>query len=146
MTLLVDANVLSEATKPEPDPGVVDWLLRHEREITVDPIILGEIRFGILLLPAGKRRRRLERWFEKGIERLHCLPWEASTGLRWARLLADLRASGRSMPIKDSLIAATALTHGLTVVTRNRSDFEKAGVEIVDPFGPGQSDDLASNL
>ena len=134
MTLLVDANVLSEATKPEPDLGVVEWLSRHEREIAVDPIILGEIRFGILQLPAGKRRRRLERWFSEGVERLHCLPWEAATGLRWARLLAELRASGRSMPIKDSMIAATALTHGIAVATRNRSDFEKAGVEIVDPF------------
>jgi predicted nucleic acid-binding protein len=135
VTFLVDANVLSEATRPEPDPGVLEWLTRHEREIAVDPIILGEIRFGIFLLPAGKRRARLERWFQEGVERIHCLAWEAATGLRWARLLADLRAMGRSMPIKDSLIAATALVHGLAVVTRNRRDFEPAGVEIVDPFG-----------
>lgn len=134
MTFLVDANVLSEATKPEPEPRVLEWLARHEREIAVDPVILGEIRFGILLLPIGKRRARLERWFQDGVERVHCLPWETATGLRWAELLAELRASGRSMPIKDSLIAATALVHGLAVVTRNRSDFEKAGVEIVDPF------------
>jgi predicted nucleic acid-binding protein len=131
---LVDANVLSEATKPEPDPRVLAWLANHEREIAVDPFILGEIRFGILLLPAGQRRARLERGFQGGVERLHCLGWDAATGLRWARLLADLRTSGRSMPIKDSLIAATALVHGLTVVTRNRRDFEKAGAEIVDPF------------
>jgi len=134
MTVLVDANVLSEATKPEPDPAVIDWLRRNEREIAVDPIILGEIRFGILLLPRGKRRTRLERWFDEGIRRIHCLSWEASTGLRWAQLLADLRASGRAMPIKDSLIAATALAHGLKVVTRNRRDFENAGVQAVDPF------------
>ena len=134
MTFLVDANVLSEATRPEPDPRVLAWLARHEREIAVDPIILGEIRFGIVLLPAGKRRARLERWFEDGIERIHCLAWEAATGLRWAQLLADLRASGRSMPIKDSLIAATALVHGLPVATLNRRDFEKAGIEIIDPF------------
>ena len=134
MTFLVDANVLSEATKPEPDPRVVSWLVRHEREIAVDPVILGEIRFGILLLPKGKRRSRLERWFQDGVERIHCLPWDAATGLRWAQLLADLCASGRSMPIKDSLIAATALVHDLAVVTRNRSDFEKAGVEILNPF------------
>jgi predicted nucleic acid-binding protein len=135
VTFLVDANVLSEATKPEPDPRVLAWLARHEREIAVDPIILGEIRFGIFLLPAGKRRTRLERWFEEGVERIHCLGWEAATGLRWARLLAELRTSGRSMPIKDSMIAATALLHALAVVTLNRRDFEKAGVEIVDPFG-----------
>ncbi|HYN20029.1 MAG TPA: PIN domain-containing protein [Thermoanaerobaculia bacterium] len=134
MTFLVDANVLSEATKPEPDPRVVDWLARHEREIAVDPVILGEILFGILLLPNGKRRARLERWFKDGIERIHCLAWDAATGLRWAQLLAELRTRGRSMPIKDSLIAATALVHGFAVVTRNRSDFEKAGVQIIDPF------------
>lgn len=134
MTVLVDANVLSEATNPRPQLGVLEWLARHEQEIAVDPIILGEIRFGILLLPAGKRRSRLERWFQDGVERIHCLPWEAATGLRWARLLADLRASGRSMPIKDSLIAATALVHGLPLATRNRRDFEPAGIEIIDPF------------
>lgn len=134
MTVLVDANVLSEAARPEPDPRVLAWLARHEPEIAVDPVILGEIRFGILLLPIGKRRARLEQWFHDGIQRIYCLPWEAATGLRWARLLAELRAGGRSMPIKDSLIAATALTHGLAIATRNRRDFAPAGVEIVDPF------------
>jgi hypothetical protein len=131
---LVDATVLSEATKPDPDARVLDWLRRYEPEIVVDPVVLGEIRFGILLLPAGKRRRRLEEWFQEGIERIHCIAWEAATGLRWAELVARLRADGRSMPIKDSMIAATALVHGLAVVTRNRKDFEKAGVEVVDPF------------
>lgn len=134
MTYLVDANVLSEATKPDPSPRVLDWLERNEREIAVDPIILGELRFGILLLPRGKRRARLERWFARGVERVECIPWEAATGLRWAQLLADLRKAGRSMPVKDSLIAATALAHRLTVATRNRSDFEQAGAKVVDPF------------
>jgi toxin FitB len=134
MTYLVDANVLSEATRPDPDPRVLQWLARHEREIAVDPVILGEILFGILQLPPGKRRSRLEQWFEAGVEAIHCLPWDAAAGLRWARLLADLRARGRSMPIKDSLIAVTALTHGLAVVTRNRRDFANADVEVIDPF------------
>jgi predicted nucleic acid-binding protein len=131
---LVDANVLSEPTKPAPDARVVEWLKRNEGEIAVDPVILGEIRFGILLLPVGKRRRRLERWFEEGVAKAVCLPWDAAAGYRWAELLARLRVSGQSMPIKDSLIAATALVHGLTVVTRNRRDFKKAGVKVVDPF------------
>ena len=134
MTFLVDANVLSEATRPEPDPRVLAWLARHEREIAVDPVILGEIRFGILLLPVGKRRVRLERWFEEGIEHIYCIAWEAATGLRWAQLLADLRVRGRSMQIKDSLIAATALAHSLPLATLNRRHFEESGVEIVDPY------------
>jgi toxin FitB len=130
---LVDANVLSEATKPKPDKRVTEWLGLHEPELAVDPIILGEIRFGILLLARGRRRSRLERWFEEGVQRLQCIPWDASTGLRWAELLATLRAQGRAMPIKDSLIAATALAHDLAVVTLNRRDFDAAGVSIVDP-------------
>jgi toxin FitB len=134
MRYLVDANVLSEPTKPEPNPAVVGWLRQHEREIAVDPIILGEVRFGILLLSKGRRRRRLEQWFDAGVGRLHCLPWEAQTGLRWAQLLAHLRATGRAMPIKDSMIAATALVYGLTVVTRDLPDFANAGVRLLDPF------------
>ena len=136
MRFLVDANVLSEPTKAVPEPNVVEWLRQHERDLAIDPIILGEVRFGILLLPRGKKRRRLERWFDAGVRKLYCLPWEAESGLRWTELLASLRASGRAMPIKDSLIAVTALVHGLTIVTRNRADFEKAGVKVVNPFGP----------
>lgn len=134
MTVLVDANVLSEATRPEPDPRILAWLVRHEREIAIDPIILGEIRFGILLLPAGRRRTRLERWFEEGVQRIYCIGWEAATGLRWARLIAELRARGRAMQVKDSLIAATALLHGVPLATLNRRHFEESGVEIVDPY------------
>jgi toxin FitB len=135
---LVDANVLSEATKPKPDGRLTEWLGLHEPELAVDPIILGEIRFGILLLARGRRRSRLESWFEEGVQRLQCIPWDASTGLRWAELLVTLRAQGRTMPIKDSLIAATALAHDLAVVTLNRLDFDAAGVSIVEPWSePG---------
>ena len=134
MRYLVDANVLSEATKPLPNGRVVDWLRRNEREIAIDPIILGEIRFGILLLPAGRRRVRLEHWFHDGVQRILCLAWESETGMRWAKLVAMLRASGTAMPIRDSLIAATALVHGLIVATRNQTDFKKAGVGIINPF------------
>jgi predicted nucleic acid-binding protein len=131
---LVDANVLSEATRPQPNPAVLAWLRRHERAMAVDPIILGEIRFGILLLSHGRRRARLERWFDEGVLRLQCVPWEHDVGLRWAELLAALRKAGRAMPVKDSLIAATALARGLTVATRNVADFERAGCRVVDPF------------
>jgi predicted nucleic acid-binding protein len=131
---LVDANVLSEPTKPQPITQVIDWLRVNERQLVVDPIVLGEIRFGIHIMRASARRRQLEHWFTEGIEKIQCLPWQAATGLRWAKLLADLRVAGRAMPIKDSLIAATALFHDLTMVTRNTRDFVNAGLKVLDPF------------
>ena len=134
MTYLVDANVLSEVTRPAPDARVVAWLREHEAELAVDPVIVGEIQFGILLLPKGARRARLQAWFDQGVGRLRGLAWNAASGLQWAQLLARLRRGGRAMPIKDSLIAATALTHGLTVATRNVADFKRAGVRVTNPF------------
>ena len=134
MKYLVDANVLSEATKPDPDPQVVEWLRQHERNLAVNPVILGEVRFGILLLGKGKRRKRLEEWFARGVRTIHCLPWDSETGLRWAQLLAALRSQGKAMPIKDSLIAATALCYGLHLATRNEKDFAATGVGLVNPF------------
>jgi predicted nucleic acid-binding protein len=97
-------------------------------------MIIGEIQYGVLLLPNGRRKRRLQQWFDGGIRRIHCIPWEVVSGLRWAELLADLRSKGRTMPIKDSLIATTALLHGLTVATRNIADFAPAGVKLCNPF------------
>ena len=134
MIYLVDVNVLSEPTKAKPAAKAIDWLRQNELDLVVDPIILGEVRFRILLLPAGKRRRRLETWFNDVVANITCLPWSAETGLRWAKLLADLRSAGKAMPIKDSLIAATALVHGLTIATRNQADFRVAGVKLFDPF------------
>lgn len=134
MPFLVDSNVLSEATKPEPDEGVVAWLNDNEEEIVVDPIVLGELRTGILCLPSGARRKRLEEWFQRVSTSLHCLSWDFETGMRWAQLLADLRKAGKSMPLKDSLIAASALQNKLTVATRNERDFRKAGVRVLNPF------------
>ena len=69
--------------------------------------------------PKGKKRDALERWFDAGVHRIHCLAWDADTGMRWAALLA----TGKAIPIKDSLIAATAITHGLIIATRNDADF-----------------------
>ena len=134
MKYLVDANVLSEPTRIGPNRTVVEWLRNNERDITIDPIILGEIRFGINLLPPGKRRGILENWFDKGIARVQCLNWDSVVGLRWAHLLADLRKTGSAMQINDSMIAASALANELIVATRNVKNFEKAGVEVVNPF------------
>jgi len=134
VTYLVDANVLSELTKRTPDPRVVGWLRDNERRLAVDPIILGELRFGILVLAAGRRRQQLERWFDDIRRRVQCVPWDTDTGLRWAALLARLRGLGKPMQVKDSLIAATALVHGFVLATRNTRDFAASGVEMVNPF------------
>ena len=88
----------------------------------------------VLILPKGRKRAALERWCNSGVGVLYCLPWDADTGLKWAELLARLRKTGNTMPIKDSLIAATAMVHSLAVATRNRIDFAKAGVHVVDLF------------
>ena len=134
MTFLVDANVLCEPTKPAPNRRVVEWLAANEGSIVVDAVILGEVYAGILALPSGRRRQRLERWFEAVVGALECLPWDGVVGLRWARLVVDLGKRGTPLPVLDSLIAATALAHGLTIATRNRRDFDKTGVLVVNPF------------
>ncbi len=134
MIYLVDTNVLSELTKPAPDLRVVQWLRRHELDLVVNPVILGEIEFGILSLPTSRRRTLLESWFVRVIQTLEVIDFDKSAAAAWARLLAKLKIQGLAMPIKDSLIAATAIAHGLNVATRNTSDFKNSGVTLVNPF------------
>jgi predicted nucleic acid-binding protein len=134
MTYLVDANVLSEASKSTQHARVVEWMATHEQELVVDSIIVGEILAGILYLPRGRKRAKLEEWFESVVETIECLPWTSSIARRWARLVAELRTKGLAMPALDGMIAATALEHDLTVATRNTRDFRKAGVRVFDPF------------
>ena len=134
MKYLVDANVLSEPTKMAPAARVIDWLRKHERDLLVDSIILGELCIGVRTLPAGRKRTRLEQWFEALAEAIECLPWDAAVGRRWAQLVVDLRRKGHPLPLLDGMIAATALTHGLTLATRNVLDFRKTGAKVVDPF------------
>jgi predicted nucleic acid-binding protein len=134
MEFLIDSNVLSETLKPEPDPIVIDWLRMHESKLAVDPMVIGEIRFGILRLAQGKKRRSMELWFDAVVARIQCVGWGAEFGHRWAELVVTLRAKGKAMPLQDSFIATTALFHNLTVVTRNPADFANCGVRVVNPF------------
>ena len=136
MKFLVDANVLSEATKPQPDANVVAWLAHHETELAINPIILGELRFGILSLPKSKRRSGLLEWLDTGVRYMAMLDLDAETAGHWAQPLANLRLKGRAMPVKDSLIAATALQFSLPIATRNTKDFAFANVRVVNPFSP----------
>jgi predicted nucleic acid-binding protein len=124
---------VSEATRQEPNRQVISWLISNELACAVNLIILGEIEFGILSLPSGKRRKNLQAWFRDAVRAFHVLEIDAATGAEWALLLAELRRKGRAMPVKDSLIAATARQHKLTVATRNVVDYKFAGVDLVNP-------------
>jgi predicted nucleic acid-binding protein len=134
MIYLVDANVLSEPTKQVADSKVVAWLDANESNLIVDSIIIGELRIGILALPRGRKRERLEQWYETVIETIECLPWDAMISRRWAALVVELRRAGETVPLLDGMIAATALQHDLVVATRNTRDFEKTGVKTLNPF------------
>ena len=134
MKFLVDANVLSEVTRLAPSPSVVDWLRKYEPDMVVTPIVLGEIQYGIGLTTSSRKRQDLQRWLEEGLRRLRVLDLDSGTASTWATLLVRLKKKGTTMPVKDSLIAASALQHQLTIVTRNTADFQNAGVPLIDPF------------
>lgn len=134
MTYLVDANVLSEPTKPVPNNKVIDWLTANEGNLVVDSIIVGELYVGILALPRGRKRTQLEQWFGDVVQTIDCLPWDATISRQWAKLVVDLKQKGDKLPLLDSMIAATALQHGFTVATRNTRDFNKTGVQVLNPF------------
>jgi predicted nucleic acid-binding protein len=134
MTFLVDANVLSEPTRPSPDPKALAWLGVNERNLVLDSIVLGELYLGVVSLPAGRRRASLEHWFEALAKTIECIPWDAAVGRQWAKLVVALKKKGKPVPLLDGMIAATALEHDLIVATRNVEDFRETGVKLVNPF------------
>lgn len=134
MTFLVDANVLSEPSKPRPSASALAWLQAHEADLAVNPIILGELEYGVLSLQDGRRRDALFEWLSNTTAYLQILEIDEETAHVWATILTDLRRLGRAMPIKDSLIAATALQHQIPVVTRNVNDYQNVAVSLINPF------------
>jgi toxin FitB len=135
---LLDTNVLSEAARPEPDPGVVDWLDRRPiLDLAISVLTLGEIRKGVDLMEGGRRRRRLRDWLETSLPEQfegRVLPIDRATALEWGRLTARGRRDGRELHVVDGLLLATAAAHRLVLVTRNERDCRDRGVEILNPW------------
>jgi toxin FitB len=138
---LIDTNVLSEYNRPGgPNAGVKRWLETTVRELQhVSVITLAEIQKGIELLDEGKRRTQLEQWLAQDLETWfsgRVLYVDREVSRRWASLVAQAARRGRPLPTVDSLIAATALAHDLTIVTRNVRDFEGTGAATLNPWLP----------
>jgi hypothetical protein len=135
VSYLVDTNVVAELVRREPDPRVVAWFREvPDAALHLSVLTLGELRKGVESLAETRRREQLRVWLENDLaewfgERL--LPISAAVADRWGRLLAQ---AARPMPAIDSLIAATAIHHGLRMVTRNEKDFDFPGLEVVNPW------------
>lgn len=135
MTYLIDTNVLSELRRREPNAGVVEWFSqRPATTLFVSVLTLGEIRKGIDMLQDSDRKFALLDWLEVDLPSFfigRMLAVDVSVADRWGRLIAQ---AGRPTPAIDSLLAATAIHHGLKLVTRNARDFEFAGLEVINPW------------
>ncbi len=138
MSFLLDTNVVSEWTKPLPNPGVIEWLAKVDEDaVFLSVVTFAELRHGIERLPAGARRRRLDDWLRSELP----LRFEGRIVLvdgavadEWGRLVARHDARGRPIQAMDALIAATAQVHGLTLVTRNASDFQTSVKTVLNPW------------
>jgi len=137
VSYLLDTNVVSERTRPQPDDNVRRWLRTHRvSETYLSVITLAELEQGILRLGETRRAGELQS-FLANIERQfqgRILPVDCRVAHAWATLTAGALREGKVLGYADSLIAATAQAHDLTVVTRNTSDFAAAGVELVNPW------------
>lgn len=132
---LLDTCVLSEPTKKHPNAKVLEWLeSQNEDDLYLSVLTLGEIRHGVERLLAENKRRKLELWMERDIQERFAgriLPVDATVALTWGRMLA---VASRPLPAVDSLIAATAIAHSLTIVSRNTRDLTDTGAVIFDPW------------
>ena len=135
---LLDTNVPSEFSRDRPEPRVVQWLKAQSAPtLFLSAVTIGEIRKGLIVLPQGRRRTELEAWFHTEL-----LNWFSNRILPVTHLIADRRGvldgqcqlKGTPLNTADGMIAATALEHNLTVVTRNVKDFAGLGVAIFNPW------------
>ena len=134
---LVDTNVVSEPSRSRPNAGVVAWLKgADERRLFLSVITVGELCRGIERVRDLQRRATLERLLAalRASFASRTLTVDEAVAERWGRLTAVLAATGKPLPAIDALIAATALVHDLTIVTRNDRDFERSGASVLNPF------------
>jgi toxin FitB len=134
MNYLSDTCALSEFLKKTPDEKVIEWFENQiEDSLFISVLTIGEINKGISKLPPSKRKTELETWLESILFRYdkRILPISLNIATRWGNLLGELEPKGRVLPIIDSLIAATALEHDLTIITRNESDFADTGAKVL---------------
>jgi predicted nucleic acid-binding protein len=135
---LLDTNIPSELTKPQPASSVTTWVdAQDDASLYLSVVSVGELRRGITVLPRGKRRTQLEQWLEQHLLPLFAgriLPITQSVGNRWGVLGGECQLRGRPLTVADGMIAATALEHGLTLVTRNVKDFAGLGVVLLNPW------------
>ncbi len=135
---LLDTNCISEVVSIKPDPRVLAWLdASDERTLYLSALTLGEIRKGIASLAEGKRRSQLEVWLEIDLRNRfegRILPVDDAVAERWGVLAGEMKRKGTPIPTVDAMIAATALHHGLTVVSRNVEDFKNAEVSLFNPW------------
>ena len=135
---LVDTNVPSELTRESPDARVVAFLRKVRKEsLFLSVMTLGEICKGIDLLPASQKRDALQDWLEVEVRSWYAgriLPVTESIAERWGHLAARGKQQGIAVKVVDAVIAATALEHGLTLVTRNVKDFAGLGVDLLNPW------------
>jgi hypothetical protein len=138
MAWLLDTNVLSELRRPKPEPRVVDFVARCPLDqLYVSAVTLAEIRFGIELVDEPNRRAELNDWLTHKVRPMfdhRVLQVTEDIMLKWRLLVEEGRKTGHTFSQPDLIIAATAIHHGLTVVTRDRSDYDKAHVPVVNPW------------
>ena len=136
--ILLDTNVVSELTRPKPDPGVTAWLANQSTaNVFLSVITEAELRYGVAILPAGQRRDRIaaavENMLQKDFAR-RILPFDSETTRIYAEIGAGRRAAGLPTSHADCQIAAIARCSGAAIATRNVGHFERCGIEIINPW------------